>query len=323
MPTPLNRQLSVAPMMDCTDRHFRYLARLIHPTILLYSEMVTAAAIVHGDRQRLLSFNNTETPLALQLGGSDIAQLTLAAKVGEQFGYDEINLNVGCPSDRVQAGRFGACLMKEPQLVAECVAAMSNVVKLPITVKTRIGVDDQDSYELLCGFVETVKQAGCNSFSVHARKAWLKGLSPRENREIPPLHYEVVYQLKRDFPQLEIIINGGIKTAAAVTQHLQHVDGVMIGRAAYATPMLLATLVGGQPVATAAVVESYLPYMQAQLSQGVPLRHLIRPLIGLFHGEAGGRLWRRYLSENAGAQHKGVKVVTQALNQQAAMTLST
>lgn len=313
--------ISVAPMMDYTDRHFRYLARLINAQVLLYSEMVTADAILRGQQQKLLGFNIEELPLVLQLGGSDPEKLKQAAKIGEHYGYSEINLNVGCPSDRVQSGRFGACLMKEPGLVADCVAAMREAVTIPVTVKTRTGVDDLDSYENLCHFVETLKAVGCQHFIIHARKAWLKGLSPRENREIPPLNYQTVYQLKRDFPELEIALNGGVTTAAEVLGHLQQVDSVMIGRAAYANPMLLAeieqALLKNSPEAgfyarkAKNTVTAYMQYIERELSRGERLRSLIKPLLGMFQGQAGARQWRRHLSENAGESN--IRVVEEAL----------
>jgi tRNA-dihydrouridine synthase A len=294
--------LSVAPMMDCTDRHCRYFLRLLSRKIQLYTEMVTAAAILRGDRQKLLGYQVVEHPLALQLGGSDPQQLQQCAKIALDYGYEEINLNVGCPSNRVQAGRFGACLLKEPQLVADCVAAMKNAVALPITVKTRIGVDDYDSYEHLCHFIATVAAAGCQVFVVHARKAWLKGLNPRQNREIPPLNYAWVYRLKKDFPSLTIILNGGVKNFEQIQQHLLQVDGVMIGREAYHNPYLLAEIdrvfYGMQhPVMSREeLVEEYLRYMERELVVGVPLSLLSRPLIGLFQGTQGARHWRRSLT---------------------------
>lgn len=306
-------------MMACTDRHYRMLARLISQQTLLYTEMVTAPAVIHGDRDKLLGYNQEEHPIALQLGGSDPAQLAECARIAEAYGYDEINLNVGCPSDRVQSGRFGACLMKEPALVAECVASMRKSVSVPVTVKTRIGVDQQDSYEELVHFVERVRQAGCHVFIIHARKAWLKGLSPRENRNIPPLKYEVVYQLKKDFPDLEIIINGGIKTNEEIKQHLAHVDGVMIGREAYANPWLLARWDGDFFHADVecpnvfSVLGRYMPYVARQLAAGTKLRHMTRHLVGLFQGQPGARRWRRYLSEHGGDNERGVGVIERAL----------
>ncbi|PHQ80996.1 MAG: tRNA dihydrouridine(20/20a) synthase DusA [Coxiella sp. (in: Bacteria)] len=316
----LNRKLSIAPMMDCTDRHYRYFSRLMTQHTVLYSEMVTAAAIINGDRDYLLGFSAEEQPLALQLGGSDPAALVEAAKIGEQYGYAEINLNVGCPSDRVQAGRFGACLMKEPDLVAECVVAMQDAVRVPVTVKTRLGVDDQDSYELLCRFIETVTASGCTTFILHARKAWLKGLSPRENRDVPPLDYERVYQVKRDYPELEIIINGGVKNHEQIEQHLQHVDGVMIGREAYSNPYFLAEFdqryygVTESPIDQFQLVKRYAHYVMQQQAIGVPLRPLVRYLVGLFKGHPGARQWRRYLSEHGGSTTLGAGILETALS---------
>ena len=299
IPTPL---LSVAPMMDCTDRHCRYFLRLLSQKIGLYTEMVTAAAILRGDRQRLLGYRPVEHPLALQLGGSDPQQLQECAKIAVDYGYNEINLNVGCPSNRVQAGRFGACLLKEPNLVADCVAAMHNAVTLPITVKTRIGVDDYDSYEHLCHFITTVAAAGCNVFVVHARKAWLKGLNPRENREIPPLNYDWIYRLKNDFSNLSFIVNGGVKNFSQIRQHLLQLDGVMIGREAYHNPYILAEIdqvfydLPGPVISREAVLEEYLRYIEDELITGVPLSLLTKPLIGLYKGTTGARHWRRSLT---------------------------
>jgi len=317
---PIDRRISVAPMMDWTDRHDRYFLRLIAPQVLLYTEMLTANALVHGDYRYLLQFDPLEHPVALQLGGSEPALLAQAAQRGEEFGYDEINLNVGCPSDRVQSGRFGACLMREPTLVADSVAAMRAVVRIPVTVKCRIGVDELDAYENLTQFIETVAAAGCEVFVVHARKAWLQGLSPKENREIPPLRYDVVRQLKRDFPQLTIIINGGIKTAEEVAEHLKFVDGVMIGREAYSNPYLLAELQKQfyspelRPESRAAVIEKLLPYVQEQLTKSARLSNITRHILGLFRGEKGANRWRRYLSENAHRQGAGLEVLREALN---------
>ncbi|OGO91132.1 MAG: tRNA dihydrouridine(20/20a) synthase DusA [Coxiella sp. RIFCSPHIGHO2_12_FULL_42_15] len=316
----LQRQLSIAPMMGCTDRHFRYLLRLISRQVLLYTEMVTTSAVIHGDRHHLLGFHPAEHPIALQLGGCDPKALADSALIAQDFGYDEVNLNVGCPSDRVQAGQFGACLMKQPALVAECVNAMQQAVKIPVTVKCRIGVDDQDTYSALVNFILSVADAGCQTFIVHARKAWLNGLSPRENRTIPPLHYEVVYALKKDFPQMEFIINGGISSLMEVKQHLMQVDGVMMGRAAYANPWLFAEadqlFFGAEATSPSikAVVLAYLPYVAMQLGAGVKLRAMTRHLVGLFQGCAGARLWRRYLSEHGGLDGRGTEVIQQALH---------
>ncbi len=307
-PAPLSRRLSVAPMMDCTDRHARFLHRLISRCTLLYTEMVTAQALLRGDPEHLLAYSPAEHPLALQLGGSDPAQLARAARIGADFGYDEINLNVGCPSDRVQSGRFGACLMAEPALVGECVAAMQAAVAVPVTVKCRIGIDRTDRDEDLFEFVETVAAAGCRHFTVHARKAWLDGLSPRENREIPPLRHYTVYRLKRLRPELEILINGGITDLDQALTHLQHVDGVMIGRAAYHSPWVLAAadrriFGAATPLPDRAhVLVAYLDYMQERHAAGTPLSALTRPLLGLFLGQPGARAWRRELSAPASGE---------------------
>lgn len=297
--------ISIAPMMDYTDRHYRMFMRMITQNTLLYTEMVPTQMLVRGNRWDVLNFSAQERPLALQLGGVNPADLALCATRAEALGYDEVNLNVGCPSDRVQAGRFGACLMKEPEVVAECVAAMRAAVSIPITVKTRLGVDDLDSYEALHHFISTVAAAGCKMFIIHARKAWLQGLSPKENRDIPPLCYERVYQLKQDFPQLKIIINGGIKTLAEVETHLQYVDGAMLGREACKNPYLFASLEQRffkSDASTATmpsrqeVLTQYVSYMRSQLQQNVSMRLLIRPLLGLFHGQPYSREWRGRLS---------------------------
>ena len=315
----LNRKISVAPMMDWTDRHDRYFLRLIAPDVLLYTEMLTTGALIHGDSQRFLAFDPLEHPLALQLGGSDPVALAHCAQMGRDAGYDEINLNVGCPSDRVKSGRFGACLMGEPQLVADCVAAMRAQVDIPVTVKCRIGIDNQDSYEELQHFIQTIAAAGCAVFVMHARKAWLNGLSPRQNREIPPLRYDVVRLIKQDFPDLTIVINGGIKTVADIAEHLQYVDGVMIGREAYSNPYLLAAIqerfFSRQIDLTSRqqVIEKFMPYIEEQLRNNVRLSSITRHIIGLFQGEKGGRRWRRYLSENAHKPGAEASVVTEAL----------
>jgi tRNA-dihydrouridine synthase A len=312
--------VSVAPMMDWTDRHCRYFLRLISGHTLLYTEMITTAAILHGDHDRLLSFNSSEHPVALQLGGSNPQALATCASIGEDFGYDEINLNVGCPSNRVQSGRFGACLMAEPELVAECISSMNQLVQIPVTVKSRIGIDDLDTYEDLYRFIHTVADAGCTTFIIHARKAWLQGLSPKENREIPPLCYDRVYQVKRDFPHLNIIINGGIKSTNEIQQHLTQVDGVMIGREAYHNPYLLAevdTTFYGDTHAQAGrkeIIEKLLPYISQQIEHGVSLNSITRHLLGLFHGAPGARAWRRYISEHAHLPGAGIEVIQQASN---------
>ncbi|MGI2101466.1 tRNA dihydrouridine(20/20a) synthase DusA [Shewanella oncorhynchi] len=316
---PIDRTFSIAPMLDWTDRHYRYFARLMSANALLYTEMVTTGAILHG-RGDYLAYNQEEHPLALQLGGSNPLDLARCAKLAADRGYDEVNLNVGCPSDRVQNGRFGACLMAEPELVAECVDAMKQVVDIPVTVKTRIGIDEQDSYGFLTQFIDVVsaKGKGCTDFTIHARKAWLQGLSPKENREIPPLDYERVYQLKRDYPQLNIGINGGVTTLEQVQMHLAQLDGVMMGREAYQNPYILAQvdqiLCGSQKavISREAVIEAMLPYIEAHLQSGGRLNHITRHMIGLFQGLPGARAWRRYLSENAHKNGAGIEVVKQA-----------
>jgi tRNA-dihydrouridine synthase A len=297
-----SRLISVAPMMDWTDRHCRYFHRLLAPRALLYTEMVTTGAVIHGDREHLLGFDPVEHPVALQLGGSDPAELARAARIGVDFGYDEINLNVGCPSDRVQKGRFGACLMKEPELVRDCLAAMREAVDVPVTVKTRIGVDELDSEAFLKGFVSTVVESGIDTIIVHARKAWLSGLSPKQNREIPPLAYERVHGLKHDFPGLTIVINGGIVDVDTAVAELGQVDGVMLGRAAYQNPWILAELSArlGLPAADARaeVVAAMADYAQRHIDRGGRLQQVARHMLGLFHGQPGARGWRQKLSQN-------------------------
>ncbi|MDC5717855.1 tRNA dihydrouridine(20/20a) synthase DusA [Vibrio europaeus] len=314
-----SNRLSVAPMLDWTDRHCRYFHRLLTSETLLYTEMVTTGAIIHG-KGDFLAYNQQEHPVALQLGGSNPQDLATCAKLAAERGYDEINLNVGCPSDRVQNGRFGACLMAEPELVAECVSAMRNVVDVPVTVKTRIGIDDQDSYEFLTDFVSIVSEkGGCEQFTIHARKAWLSGLSPKENREIPPLDYPRAYQLKKDFSHLTIAINGGVKTLEESKEHLQHLDGVMVGREAYQNPYILANVdqeIFGldKPVKKRSqVVEEMYPYIEQQLSQGAYLGHITRHMLGIFQNMPGARQWRRYISENAHKPGSGIEVVEAAL----------
>jgi tRNA-dihydrouridine synthase A len=298
-------RLSVAPMMDWTDRHCRFFHRLLTRRTLLYTEMVTTGALTHGSVQRHLRFNAEEHPVALQLGGSEPADLALAARLGQQWGYDEINLNCGCPSDRVQRGAFGACLMKEPRTVADGVKAMRDVVDIPVTVKHRIGIDRIESYDFLRDFVGTVSEAGCEVFIVHARNAWLDGLSPKENREIPPLRYELAYRLKQDFPLLSIAVNGGIKTKEQIAEHLQYADGVMLGREAYYNPWLLSswdsTFWGDDhPVPTReAVEEAMVNYMErAHAEDGCPWYAIARHMLGLYHGQRGGRLWRQVWSNH-------------------------
>lgn len=312
-------RLSVAPMLDWTDRHCRYFHRLLSSQTLLYTEMVTTGAIIHG-KGDFLAYNEEEHPLALQLGGSNPTDLAHCAKLAQERGYDEINLNVGCPSDRVQNGRFGACLMAEPQLVADCVAAMKDVVDIPVTVKTRIGIDDMDSYEFLTDFIWLVSEkGGCEQFTIHARKAWLSGLSPKENREIPPLDYPRAYQLKKDFPHLVIAVNGGVKTLTEAKEHLQHLDGVMIGREAYQSPYLLAEVdqqIFGldTPIKKRSqVVEEMYPYIERELANGAYLGHITRHMLGIFQSMPGARQWRRYISENAHKAGSGIEVVQAAL----------
>lgn len=320
-PPPVSRGkvFAVAPMMDWTDRYCRLFHRALSRHAVLYTEMVTARAVKHGDRAKLLDFDAREQPLVLQLGGSEPDILAEAARVGEDWGYREINLNVGCPSDRVQGGNFGACLMATPQLVADCVAAMRRSVSVPVTVKCRIGIDDQDEDADLQRFVEAVAAAGCGTFIVHARKAWLKGLSPKENREIPPLNYGRVHRLKQSRPDLAIHINGGIETVQASLDHLAQVDGVMLGRAAYHMPWELASV---DPLYTEQVapitsrreaVEVMLPVMERHVRDGLPLHRITRHMLGLYHAQPGGRLWRQILSTEAGRHGAGVDVVEKAL----------
>ncbi len=318
--TPPAHRLSVAPMMDWTDRHCRVLHRLLTRRALLYSEMVTTGAVLHGDRDKLLGFSDAEHPVALQLGGSEPADVAAAGVVGEAFGYDEINLNVGCPSDRVQSGRFGACLMREPQRVAECMAALIEAVRVPATVKCRIGVDDQDPEESLFDLVDRCAAVGVETFIVHARKAWLQGLSPKENRDVPPLDYELVYRLKAARPALTVVINGGIGSLDAAQGHLARgVDGVMLGRAAYHDPGLLGQadrrLFGdaGADVGPTEAVRAYLPYVAAELGKGTRLAAMTHPLLGLFHGLPGARTWRRILTVEGVRPGAGAEVVERAL----------
>ena len=312
-------RLSVAPMMDWTDRHDRFFLRIISPRALLYTEMVTTGAILFGDKRRFLRFDPAEHPVALQLGGSDPDALAAAAVQGERFGYDQINFNVGCPSDRVQNGRFGACLMAEPALVARCVSAMLAAVVLPVTVKTRIGIDEQDSYGFLTDFVGKVAEAGCRTFIIHARKAWLTGLSPRENREIPPLDYGRAHRLKKDFPDLCIVLNGGLRNPDMARAQLDHVDGVMIGRQAYQNPyslVLFEQAVFDDPGSAPSrheIVRRFLPYVERQLGEGVPLHSMTRHILGLFNGLRGARAWRRHLSTHAIRDHAGPDVLDAAL----------
>lgn len=312
---------AIAPMMDWTDRHCRFFHRQLTKRSLLYTEMVVADAVIHGNRDRLIGFDEAEHPVALQLGGSDPTKLAQAAVIAESFGYDEVNLNVGCPSDRVQSGTFGACLMREPSLVADCVAAMKAVVDVPVTVKCRIGVDDQDPEKALWQMAAGTFAAGSDALWVHSRKAWLDGLSPKENRDIPPLDYPLVYRLKRDFPDQFIGINGGIQTIGEVVDHLKQVDGAMLGRAAYQTPAMLADVDGkifgdtSQPPELEEVVETMVVYAARHIERGGRLIHISRHMIGLFHGRPGARAWRRALSENGSRDSAGPEVLRNALSQ--------
>ncbi|MCA8897244.1 MAG: tRNA dihydrouridine(20/20a) synthase DusA [Hyphomonas sp.] len=304
-------------MMDWTDRHCRAFHRCLSKRALLWTEMVTADAVIHGDRERLIGFNDMEHPVVLQLGGSEPGKLAEAARIAEGFGYDEVNLNCGCPSARVQSGSFGACLMAEPDLVADCVAAMGAAVQIPVTVKCRIAIDDLPARETLFTFVDRVAAAGCLVFTVHARKAWLKGLSPKENRDVPPLDYGLVAELKASRPDLTVVLNGGIQTIEACTEHLATFDGVMLGRAAYQTPALLgevdAVLFGeGEPVSPFAALEAYRPYVAERLAEGVPLHAMTRHMLGLFNGQPGARQWRRTLSERAPRAGAGLEVLNAA-----------
>lgn len=315
----INRRFSVAPMMEYTDRFCRYFHRLLSRDTLLYTEMVTSAALIHGDAKRHLEFNPKEHPIALQLGGSDPSELATATRLASGYNYDEINLNCGCPSDRVQSGMFGAILMKDAQRVADCFQAMQEVTDLPVTIKHRIGVDEQESYQFLVDFVGTLDEAGCQTFIVHARKAWLKGLSPKQNREIPPLDYQSVYRLKSDFPHLEIIINGGVTTVDETLEHLQYVDGVMMGREAYHNPYLLAAvdqqIFGRDTPAPSreAVLTEFAEFVAEQLARGTKLGQMSRHILGLYQGVPGARRFRRYISENAHRPNAGTDVLHQAL----------
>ena len=307
-------------MMDWTDRHCRYFLRLLSPNARLYTEMLTAAALIHGDAEKLLAFDEAEHPVALQLGGSDPAMMATSANLVADAGYDEININVGCPSDRVQSGQFGACLMASPDLVASCFEAISGVCDLPVTVKTRIGIDDHDSYEFLREFIETLHAAGCKTFIVHARIAILQGLTPKDNRTVPPLDYERVYRLKREFPDLEIILNGGISTTDQALGHLEKLDGVMIGRQAYHDPGFLIQLEktlyadqGWQAPDRREIIELMIPYIERQMAAGAELKHITRHMLGLFAGQPGARAWRRHLSERAHLPDADVDVLRQAL----------
>ncbi|HEY1449104.1 MAG TPA: tRNA dihydrouridine(20/20a) synthase DusA [Caulobacteraceae bacterium] len=312
-------RLCIAPMMDWTDRHCRALHRTLTRRARLYTEMLTTGAILHGDRARLLAFSPAEHPVALQLGGADPVALAAAARIGEDLGFDEINLNVGCPSDRVQGGAFGACLMRHPDLVADCMAAIGAAVRIPATVKCRLGVDDQDPDEALFDLVDRCAGAGVTTFIVHARKAWLEGLSPKENREIPPLDYALVRRLKRERPGLTVVINGGVASLDEALSHLESVDGVMLGRAAYHTPAVLGDadrrLFGAPDISPLEAVERYLPYVRAELAKGTRLPAMTRHMLGLFHGARGARAWRRTLTVEAIREGAGVEVIERALAQ--------
>jgi tRNA-dihydrouridine synthase A len=322
LPDERDTLLSVAPMMDRTDRHFRFLLRILSPNMRLYTEMVVAQAIEFGDQEKHLQFADCEHPVALQLGGSEPGLLAKTAALGEKWGYDEINLNVGCPSDRVQSGKFGACLMAEPQTVAECVRAMGAATQIPVTVKTRIGIDDREDFGFLCDFIARVADAGCGMFLVHARKAILDGLSPKENRSIPPLRYDVVYRLKQTFPHLRIVLNGGVRDTASVNEHLRSVDGVMIGRQAYSDPYWLVELqqkLFGESTAVGslsreAVIRQMADYAEGELSKGVRLSHITRHMLGLYSGQRGGRHWRRYVSEEVRRPDAGPEVLLKSLD---------
>jgi tRNA-dihydrouridine synthase A len=298
----IDRRLSIAPMMDHTDKHFRYFMRLLSKHAVLYTEMITTGALIHGDRQRFLDFNDIEHPLAIQLGGSNPEDLAECSKMAEDEGYDEVNLNIGCPSDRVQNGQFGACLMSNKELVAECINTIQSKIKIPVTIKTRIGIDDLDSYEFLYKFINTTHEAGCNIFIIHARKAILSGLSPKENRDIPPLNYERVHKIKQDFPKLNITINGGFTELNEIKSQLKHVDGVMVGRAAYQNPFMLAEadnvlFENLEPASTReTILNEYRDYVEEQLQQGERIKNLTRHVIGLYQGQPGARKYRQLLS---------------------------
>jgi len=310
----MNRKVSVAPMMDCTDRHERFFLRLISKNTLLYTEMVVDEAINRGDKKKLLKFNINEKPVALQIGGSSPKLLAEASKIGEDFGYDEINLNLGCPSKKVEKNKFGACLMKEPNLVADCLSKMQSVTKLPVTIKTRIGYDDNEDYENLYNFISTLKKTGIKTFIIHARKAMLGKFTPKQNLNIPPLKYNFVYKLKKDFPNEEIIINGGIASTNDMKNHLNKVDGVMIGRAAYYTPYLLADIEreifnNKNVLSRQEVIEQLIPYIKDEIQQGTRLNQIMRHTLGLFHGQTGSSFWKRYLSQNMCVRDADVKKI--------------
>ncbi|NNC67248.1 MAG: tRNA dihydrouridine(20/20a) synthase DusA [Gammaproteobacteria bacterium] len=314
-----SHKFSVAPMLHCTDRHFRYLARLLSKKCFLYTEMITTGALIYGNRERWLRLHDDENPVAIQLGGSKPNEMAQCAELAEKYKFDEVNINVGCPSDRVQAGKFGACLMLEPEIVSSCIKSMKAASDIEVTVKTRIGVDDQDNYEFLKQFVEKIAAADCKTFVIHARKAHLSGLSPRQNRSIPPLRYEYVYRLKQDFPELTIILNGGIKDTKEILAHLKELDGVMVGREAYDNPYFLSEIdeiifkTLTKSLSRFAVLDQYKLYMQSELDNGVPLKVLAQHVFGLFNGLPGARSWRRYLSEHIYAKDAGLDVINDAV----------
>ena len=315
----MNRKVSVAPMMDCTDRHERYFLRLISKNVLLYTEMIVSEAIARGDTKKLLSFNLNEKPVALQIGGSSPKLLSQASKIGEEFGYDEINLNLGCPSKKVQKNKFGACLIKEPNLVAECLSKMQSTTQLPVTVKTRIGYDDVEDYESLYNFIELLSSTGVKTFIIHARKAVLGKFTPKQNLNIPPLKYEMVYRLKKDFKNLEIIINGGIKNTEDIKTHLENVDGVMIGRSIYHSPYILADIEKDifnnyNLLSREEVIESLIPYLKQEIKLGTRINQIMRHTLGLFHGKTGSSFWKRYLSENMCVRDADIKKIDHILD---------
>ncbi len=316
----MNRKVSVAPMMDCTDRHERFFLRLISKNVLLYTEMIVDEAINRGDKKKLLEFNINEKPVALQLGGSSPKLLSKASKIGEDFGYDEINLNLGCPSKKVEKNKFGACLIKEPNLVADCLSKMQSVTKLPVTIKTRIGYDDVEDYENFYNFISILKSSGIKTFIIHARKAMLGKFTPKQNLNIPPLKYNYVYKLKEDFPNEEIIINGGITSVEEVNSHLKKTDGVMIGRAAYHTPYLLADIEkeifkNENVPSRQEVIENLIPYIKNELKKGTRLNQIMRHTLGLFHGQTGASYWKRYLSENMCVRDADIQKVNHIMDQ--------
>ena len=315
----MNRKVSVAPMMDCTDRHERFFLRLISKNALLYTEMIVSEAIDRGDKKKLLSFNIKEKPVALQLGGSSPKLLAEATKVGEDFGYDEINLNLGCPSKKVEKNRFGACLMKEPNLVADCLSKMQSATKLPVTIKTRIGYDDVEDYENLHSFISTLKATGVKTFIIHSRKAMLGKFTPKQNLNIPPLKYEMVYKLKEDFKDLEIIINGGITSPNQIKNHLQKVDGVMIGRSIYHSPYMLADIEkeifnNNKILSRQEIIENLIPYVKNEIKKGTRVNQVMRHTLGLFHGQTGSNFWKRYLSENMCVRDADIQKVDHILD---------